>query len=229
MFGYNAQAVVDDKNQIIVAADLHDKPTDYEALPDMIEQTEKNLGTVPKEVLADLGYKSVDNIKKLEKKGIEAVVAVGSNENEDAEEQFIEQISPTGKDHFYTCLRGKKLQLFAKRSDGRTEFKITAEFCEGCPHQGICKAFGKKTISIMKEENRLVMNRLFKKSRTEDFKEKYKQRKTIIEPVFGNIKNKGIKILVVGKGKVRTWWKMACTAHNIEKIIKNMALQEAYA
>lgn len=65
------------------------------------------------------------------------------------------------------------------------------------------------------------------RSRKKDYKEVYRRRKVIVEPVFGNIKNKGIKIFVTGKEKVERWWKMACTAHNIEKIIKNMAFAVA--
>ena len=77
----------------------------------------------------------------------------------------------------------------------------------------------------MSEENRLRMKQLLERSRTEDFKEVYKKRKAIVEPIFGNIKNKGMKILVTGSKKVSTWWKMSCTAHNIEKIIKQKALR----
>ena len=49
----------------------------------------------------------------------------------------------------------------------------------------------------------------------------YARRKLIVEPVFGNLKNKGIRILRKGRGKAATWWKIACTAHNIEKIVKH--------
>ena len=53
----------------------------------------------------------------------------------------------------------------------------------------------------MSEENRLRMKQLLERSRTEDFKEVYKKRKAIVEPIFGNIKNKGMKILVTEKKK----------------------------
>lgn len=51
-------------------------------------------------------------------------------------------------------------------------------------------------------------------------KEIYRMRKAIVETPFGNIKNKGIQIRVKGSKKVSSWWKMAATAHNIEKIVK---------
>ena len=46
----------------------------------------------------------------------------------------------------------------------------------------------------------------------------------VVRPVFGNIKsNKGMRILVKGRRKVGLWWKMAATAHNVEKIVGAMA------
>ena len=49
----------------------------------------------------------------------------------------------------------------------------------------------------------------------------YARRKVIVEPVFGNIKNKGMRILRKGRGNASCWWKIACTAHNIEKIVRH--------
>ena len=54
---------------------------------------------------------------------------------------------------------------------------------------------------------------------SEEGRQIYRRRKVIVEPIFGNIKNKGMRILVRGKAKVTTWWRMSCTAHNVEKII----------
>ena len=76
---------------------------------------------------------------------------------------------------------------------------------------------------ILDDKNRQTMNNYLKKARSKEFEKSYRRRKVIVEPVFGNIKNKGIKILVRGRKAVGTWWKIACSAHNIEKIIKKKA------
>lgn len=224
MFGYNAQIAVEEKNQIVVAATIHDKATDYEALPELLEQTQDNCADVPAEVVADLGYKSVDNVMEIEKLGAAPIVAVGSDPSNEAPQEFFEQIQPTGVPHEYKCLRGEIIPIEARRKNGRTDFRLTKEFCKACPFAQKCKAYGKKTISIMPEAERAAMARLYSRARTDQFKESYRQRKRIVEPVFGNIKNKGLRILVTGKKKVSTWWIMACTAHNIEKIVPRMNL-----
>jgi transposase len=223
MYGYNAQAAAEESNQIIIAADIHDKATDYGGLPLLLDNIVVDYETKPKEVLVDQGYKSANNLKELEERNIIAFIAVGKNEYKDKEKQAVEQIESTGEKHKYKCMSKKELKINARRKCGGTNLKIPKVFCEECIYTDKCKIYGKKYMEVLDEESRIRMVKLLERSRTEEFKEIYKKRKKIIEPVFGNIKNKGMKILVKGIKKVKTWWSMACTAHNIEKIIKNMA------
>lgn len=222
IYGYNAQAAVDSKSQIVVAADFHDKAADYQALPSLLSQIEESCGQQAAEVLADLGYKSGDNILEIEQRGALPFVAVTSKDGAEADIEFYEQITPLGEPHEYQCLAGKRLTLNHRGADGSTEFYFSPTFCRDCPFANTCKVKGRRTVGVPSEEKRKAQVRLLQRSRTKGFKETYKYRKAIVEPVFGNIKNKGMRIYVVGKTKVRTWWKMACTAHNFEKIIGAM-------
>jgi ATPase subunit of ABC transporter with duplicated ATPase domains len=72
--GYNAQAAVDSKNQIIIAADVTNQTNDKNQLIGQIEQAKENTGSYPKEASADAGYYSEPNVKFLLKKDIEAYV-----------------------------------------------------------------------------------------------------------------------------------------------------------
>jgi len=227
MFGYNVQAAVEEKNQIIVAAHLHNKATDYQALPALLEQTSENCKQAPSEVLADLGYKSADNIIAIEEANALPIVAVGTNESVAVDVEFFEQVQPTGRPNEYSCMRGTVLSAYPRKKNGRTEFSLRKGYCNGCAFSSSCKAYGKSQISIPSEKQRTALVRLHNRSKTEEFKEVYKRRKAIVEPVFGNIKNKGIRILLKGRDKVSTWWQMACTAHNIEKIIKYCPVSSA--
>lgn len=217
MFGYNAQAAVDEETQIIVAASIHDKPTDYGALPDLLDQVAENCHSQPKAILADRGYKSAENVKAIEARSATAYIAVGKEE--EVTEQFFEQLVPTGEPHEYKCRSGNILPI-ESRSKGRTTFKLSPEFCQGCAFTATCKAFGKKRVSIMPEEDRKIIADLHQRARQSEYKEVYRRRKVIVEPVFGNIKNKGLRIFVVGRKKVSAWWALVCTAHNIEKMAK---------
>ncbi len=59
---YNAQAVVDEDHQVIVATDLDNCGNDYAQLIPMTEQATTNTGISPEQVLADAGYFSAANL-----------------------------------------------------------------------------------------------------------------------------------------------------------------------
>jgi hypothetical protein len=72
--GYNAQAAVDAKSQIIAAADVTNNASDCNQLKAQIAQVKENTGRKPKEVSADAGYYSEPNVKFLIKEEIEPCI-----------------------------------------------------------------------------------------------------------------------------------------------------------
>ena len=226
-YGYNAQAAVDAQSQIIVAAELHNNPQDSQALPMMLDKVEENCGLCAAEVLADSGYLSDANLEAVEAKGSTPYIAAGRGEDT-VETTAVEQVIPTGSPHEYLCPAGMPLPISAQRRDGRTTIQLPEGFCEGCPLQGSCQVFKKtrtvKTITIISEPKRQARSNNLARLRSAKGKDIYRRRKAIVEPVFGNIKsNKGLRIFVKGRSKVGLWWKMAATAHNLEKIVGSMA------
>lgn len=75
--GYNAQAVVDDEAQVIVAAAVTNQPADAQHLPAMIAAVEDSLGRRPVQVLGDAGYFSAENNEFCEARGIDGLLSVG--------------------------------------------------------------------------------------------------------------------------------------------------------
>ncbi|MBL0380972.1 MAG: transposase [Desulfofustis sp. PB-SRB1] len=62
-----------------------------------------------------------------------------------------------------------------------------------------------------------------KKMQSPESREIYKQRKVIVEPVFGQIKNSGFRGFTVrGKRKTRGEFSLVCAVHNIKKIAQAM-------
>ena len=56
----------------------------------------------------------------------------------------------------------------------------------------------------------------------------YNKRIAIVEPVFGNLKNKGMdRFTLRGKQKVNTQWQLFSLVHNIEKIAHVGAVVDA--
>ena len=68
---YNAQAAVDSANQIIVAAEVTNKPTDRGQAEPMMEIVKVNAGQLPCQMSADAGYFSSDAVSNLTVLGID--------------------------------------------------------------------------------------------------------------------------------------------------------------
>ncbi len=69
--GYNAQAAVDAKSQVIVSTLVAQTNPDSQHLAPMMWEMERTLGTLPNKVLADAGYFSEAQIRQLQARGID--------------------------------------------------------------------------------------------------------------------------------------------------------------
>jgi transposase len=81
-YAYNAQAMVDEYSQVVVATDLTQQAGDVHQLIPMIEAardslTDAGIEDDPTVVLADAGYCSEDNLQQLSDLGVNAVIATG--------------------------------------------------------------------------------------------------------------------------------------------------------
>jgi len=226
MHGYNVQAAVDEKAQIVVAQGVHDNATDFEALAPLVDQVQENCGKHGESYVADNGYQSLENVKKVKEVGSKAVICrKPSKAKKGRDEEIHEQVFRGSHDREYFCKDGRKLFLASRDTKGGwLNFKMPKGFCHACPHQETCHLFGKKYPQVYDDPNRAMYTEYLSFSRTDEWKDTYKRRKAIVEAVFGNIKgNKGLRIFVRGKQAVSAWWSMATTAHNIEKIIGRIA------
>src|SRR5664280_2419469 len=84
---FNAQAVVDEDHQVIVATDLNNCAADSQSLVPMTEQISANTALVPKQLLADAGYCSQANLEAAGQIttgcGTQFLIATGRLEHDD--------------------------------------------------------------------------------------------------------------------------------------------------
>jgi transposase len=74
---YNGQAVVDADHQVIVAADVTQCAADTPSLIPMLDEVLANCGQEPRQLLADAGYCSEDNLVAIGERDADAVIATG--------------------------------------------------------------------------------------------------------------------------------------------------------
>lgn len=82
--GYNAQAVVDADSQVIVAQTLTNNASDAQQLAGMVAQIKQNTGRQARELSADAGYCSEDNLKELRRRHINGYIATGRQKHGEA-------------------------------------------------------------------------------------------------------------------------------------------------
>lgn len=71
---YNGQVAVDAESQIIVAAEMTNQAADAPHLLSLVDQVQRNTGRPAREVSADAGYYSQENLDGLAERGIEAFI-----------------------------------------------------------------------------------------------------------------------------------------------------------
>ena len=161
--GYNCQAAVDARAQIIVAADVTDEANDKQQAQPMLTQVLVNTEQVPGTVSMDTGYFSEANVT--------ALTALGC----------MPLIPPDRQ------LHGQGMPAAPR----------------GRPPAGLS-----------------VADRMRRTLHTQRGRRCYAQRKAIVEPVFGQIKQgRGYRqFLLRGMRQVRGEWALICTTHNVLKL-----------
>jgi transposase len=194
---YNCQAAVDEKEGVIVAAEVTNEANDKRQMLPMLKKVEETEERKPEKAVMDAGYHSKDNLEKAEKAETDCYVTSGRWE-EEVEERSI------------------------REKEGA---KVVVNSFANLPLQkriGVAK--GERAIEHSEtrsnEEPADAVRRMEAKLQTEEGKEIYRQRKEIAEPVFGQIKfNLGFRrFRLRGSDKAGGEWTLVCLVHNIKKI-----------
>ena len=226
---YNAQAMVspvtaDGKTagMLITAADVVAETTDQSQLGPMMEQAEETSGYRAETTLADAGYHSGSNLEECARRGQRVVMP-------ESQGRALESLYH--KDRFvydeasdsYRCPEGYTLRFSGVRQGRRTMVRVyrsTGAACRACPAFGVCttnKRHG-RALEISPHDAALRRHRAWMS--TEEAKEVFKQRKQLVEPVFGIIKEqqRAHRFLLRGLPNVTAEWTLLATAFNLRTL-----------
>lgn len=222
-YKYNGQISVDSKSQIIVGEHLSRNANDKKEVKQALIEIQETAGRLPEKMSADNGYFSGENLEVIEAGEIDAYVAAGRGEKEKSKDKFIKEKFSYNKDEdCYICPNGKKLELKSETEDGKKIYKGRHQDCEACPLRDECCSSKKgEPRSISFDSYEELRQSMRGKMRQEESQEIYRLRKTIVEPVFGQVKNGGfVGFSLRGIIKVRGEFSLVCAVHNIKKIIR---------
>lgn len=214
--GYNGQALVDNKHQVILHAEVFGDAQDHHLIPPVLDGAKENMeaigqgedyfeGTI---FTADSNYHDPTNLKKCEEEKMDAYIPDNRFRNRDPRFQSEKRNRHRRADRFslkdfqhneeadvYLCPRGKILRRNAKKAvvDGVMYRRYAADknACKGCELKAKCirgKNGKRRVISVAVGH---VPGNLTKamadKVDSEKGRKIYPQRMAIVEPVFANI------------------------------------------
>lgn len=220
---YNCQVAVDEKEQIIVAADVTIEENDLFQIEPMIKNVKETLGYKPTIVLADAGYFSYDNVKFLLNEEIDAYIPDNFYEVEKrGKTKKFRKILFTydEKKDCYYCPAAFEIPFtrIQKRENEPDLRYYVCKYCSLCVLKNACTDSKNRTIT--RDPREYLMEDMRAKLNTEEGTEQYQKRMCTVEPVFGQMKqDRGFReFLLRGKRKAKIEFLMMCTVHNIKKI-----------
>jgi transposase len=220
--GYNAQALVDNKHQVILHAEAFGESQDHHLVPPMIDGAKGNMEAIGKGedyfegkiLTADSNYHDPINLKKCEEEKLDAYIPDKKFRKRDPRFRHDDRRARNGVGRFtlkdfqhdkeadkYLCPNGKVLKLQVKKTinDGviYRRYVSDEDDCKGCEMKVKCirsKKGKKRFLSVpLGHVPGNLSKAMADKIDTENGRKLYDQRIGIVEPVFANIgTNKGM-------------------------------------
>lgn len=225
--GYNAQAAVDGKSEMIITTDVVAQGYDYDQLAPLLEAQEQELGRIPETTLADAGYFSGANV----------AFAEGRTDLYVPERSYRTRNKSKGDYHYskfvyveehdcYICPQGKLLR-YCRTCKRKKDVLVTyrqyrCDDCRECPVHAECTS-SERGRTVKRQVTGTGLGPHRSKMETDKAKDLIKLRPHMVETVFGIIKEQlgGARFLLRGLEKVRQEWFLLCAAYNLRKMYKN--------
>jgi hypothetical protein len=228
--GYNAQAVVDHKNKLIVAEDVTHEETDLQQLSSMAKQAKANLNADTLDVVADTGYCSTAQVVQCQEHHITPYVPKADTSANTAQGLF-------GKSRFrydpqkdvYVCPAGSTLTYrFSTDEKDRQLRYYRASDCKHCALRKHCTR-NQANRTITREQDEALMEAMA--ARLKAHPQILKLRKQLCEHPFGTLKRffGYTHFLLKGLVKVRAEWSLMTLAYNFKRLLKLVSFDKLMA
>ena len=189
---YAMQTAVDAKHSLIVDYELSQDAADNNHLASLATSAKQVLAVETLKTCADAGYYDTVDIKNCDDNGITTYVPipdpkVPKDTNVPTPDYYHDRFVYEHESDIYRCPQGNTLHRFRsqRKDDGRLMYLYRTTACGNCPARLQCTTSPRGRY-VYRWEHEVVLDRL--KQRLERNPEIIKQRKAIIEHIFGTIK-----------------------------------------
>jgi transposase len=230
--GYNSQALVDAKQQVIIHAEAFGNGQDYGHVPPMLEGAKANTEAIGlgedyfagKILSADSNYHSEENLQACAHEQLDAYIpdnqfrqrdprfATQARHHPPTDEKFTAaDFTYDQEQDYYRCPGGKVLKLKARRHQIENNlyrrYEAEEADCQGCPLREQClqtpEARRKHLAIFIEKAKETLSQKMIAKIDTPEAREIYGQRLAIVEPVFGNLRSQKRLDRFTLRGKVK--------------------------
>lgn len=222
--GYNAQAVVDSKAGVIVAAEVTTDQNDKRQLVPMLEKVQQEVGVVAEETVADGGYCSGEQLDNAERAKLPVLVNLGeARKAEEAGGQYhSSKFAYNPEADCLICPMGEKLEYerTCKRKDrGHATRVYRCKSFENCPVRWDCSK-DKKGRCVERSPYADAILRQKEKQKDKTKADLLRQRMFIAEPAFARVKHilEFRRWTMAGLVKVKPQWAFVCALVNLSRI-----------
>jgi transposase len=222
-YAYNAQAIVDAKEGVIVACEATRQETDHGQLVPMIQQARENLGVTAHDTvtLADSGYGAGADLQAAAEQGMEVLVPPA--EGTPAKD------NPYATQHFHydpqlqsvMCPQHRRLDHEGHTTKDNVRVERFRCHHRDCPVRALCTR-DPKGRQIEVRPHTAVVQGMRQRLQEPMSRAQLRQRSTIIEPRFGQLKqHDGFRRWTMwGLEGVKTQWSLLCATLNLRVLYR---------
>jgi transposase len=226
--GYNVQVAVDAKHDLIVESQVVQEANDLGQLSGMAQAARDSLGAKNLKIAADAGYHEAVQLERCEAENLETYVPVpGGNKGQTTSGQTKDGQAVYPKQAFaydahrdaYRCPAGQELpKAYQCLVKGKTKlYYYNMEACAYCALRQECTTGKYRRIARL--ANEAVVER--QAQRVWAHPELVAQRKTIVEHVFGTLRNWGHDIFLTrGLNSVRAEFVLSALSYNLRRALQ---------
>jgi transposase len=237
---YNAQISTDAAQGLIVGVAVTQEANDSAQLVPAVERIENQLKQTPKQVVADGGYTTRDNIEKMAGRGIDFLGSMGREETPSGA-TAPHRLPPSAflydsEQDRYLCPEGKFLRYEGRLrvEPGLISYRYEAnrKDCQSCVRKPeCCPENQKRGRSVTRLEETATVVAFREKMASEEAQAQYRRRGRVVEFCHAWIKSKlGLRQFHVrGLVKVQSETLWACLTYNLQQWIRLSKLRAAPA
>ena len=226
--GYNVQVAVDAKHHLIVEPQVVQDANDRGQLSPMAAAAKQELGLQRLKVVADRGYHESVQLHHCAQQGIEAYVpaqGTTSGRSRDGRSIYAKEtfVYEQAQDR-YRCPTGQLLERRYQKEDKGKAVIIYAnpQACGACPLKGQCTTSEYRKISRGVYETEVEQM----SQRVAAHKHIVAQRKTIVEHVFGTLRNwNHDTFLTRGLESVRGEFSLSALIYNLRRVLALVSIE----